>query len=78
MRSSLLRQFRFVRDGRGFTRLEFSLLTAMLCAMVVNGIATLGGGLGSSSKPMGPTAQSEDLKPIGDLASAKAHKDAKP
>lgn|GEM_PF-6586425 len=78
MRSKLLRRFRFVRDGRGFTRLEFSLLTAMLCAMVVNGIATLGGGLGSNSKPMGTTAQSEDVKPIGDLASAKATKKAEP
>ena len=36
-------------DRRGFTRLEFSLLAAMLLTMVVNGVATLGGG----GRPMG-------------------------
>lgn len=43
----------FIRDGRGFTRLEVGLLSAMLGAMVVNGIASLGGGLGNGSKPIG-------------------------
>lgn len=40
-------------DRRGLTRLEFGLLSAMLGAMVVNGIATLGGGLSGTSRPMG-------------------------
>ncbi len=48
-----LSEFSLLRAKRGFTRLEFSLLTAMLGAMVINGIATLGGGLGVGSKPMG-------------------------
>lgn len=50
-----------VRERRGFTRLEFSLLTAMLGAMVINGIVTLGGGLGEGSKPMGPPDMRADM-----------------
>ena len=49
----LRRRFPLLRDRRGFTRLEFGLLAAMLMAMVVNGMATLGGGLGSSMRPLG-------------------------
>jgi Flp pilus assembly pilin Flp len=45
-------RFPLLRDRRGFTRLEFGLLAAMLLAMVVNGVATLGGGLGSASHPV--------------------------
>jgi Flp pilus assembly pilin Flp len=50
---------RLARDGRGFTRLEFGLLTAMLCAMIINGIASLGGGLGNGHKPIGNTEHKE-------------------
>ena len=61
----------FLRDDRGFTRLEFGLLTAMLCAMVVNGIATLGGGLGVASQPMGTAAAPiEEAKTLADLTKA--------
>jgi Flp pilus assembly pilin Flp len=72
MRLSVLRFCQLIRDRRGFTRLEFSLLTAMLCAMVINGIATLGGGLGSASRPMGTPVQEDgiktaDLKPGQDM-----------
>ena len=63
----LLRKFSLVRDTRGFTRLEFSLLTAMLCAMVINGIATLGGGLGSGSTPMGVIEPAEEVRAIADI-----------
>ena len=59
-----------MRDDRGFTRLEFGLLTAMLCAMVVNGIATLGGGLGVASQPMGVGAPIEEARTLADLAKA--------
>ncbi len=38
-------------DRGGFTRLEFGLLAAMLLAMVVNGVATLGGLGGSIQQP---------------------------
>jgi Flp pilus assembly pilin Flp len=48
-----------MRDRRGFTRLEFGLLAAMLIAMVVNGVATLGGGLGGSGRPMGLSQPSD-------------------
>ena len=61
---------RLMRDDRGFTRLEFGLLTAMLCAMVVNGIATLGGGLGVASQPMGAGAPIEEAKTLADLTKA--------
>jgi Flp pilus assembly pilin Flp len=50
-----------LRDGRGFTRLEFGLLTAMLCAMVINGIASLGGGLGNAHKPMGTPEVAKEI-----------------
>ncbi len=46
-------RFPLLRDRRGFTRLEFGLLAAMLIAMVVNGVATLSGGLGGLSHPTG-------------------------
>ena len=65
MRLPLRRRFRFIRDKRGFTRLEFGLLTGMLFAMIVNGIATLGGGLGSSSRPMG-NATADDNRTLAD------------
>ncbi len=58
-----LRNFRLGRDLRGFTRLEFGLLTAMLGAMVINGIASLGGGLGSGHKPMGTPEQAAASMP---------------
>ncbi len=50
----------FGRNQRGFTRLEFGLLTAMLGAMVINGIASLGGGLGSGHKPIGAAEQAAE------------------
>jgi Flp pilus assembly pilin Flp len=53
------------RDRGGFTKLEYGLLTAMLCAMVINGIATWSGGLGSNTKPMG-TVQDSEYAPAGD------------
>ena len=68
-----VRRLRLIRDGRGFTRLEFGLLTAMLCAMVVNGIATLGGGLGSATKLMGPAAAAEDVRTVAELPPGPAH-----
>lgn len=58
-----LRNLRLSRDLRGFTRLEFGLLTAMLGAMVINGIASLGGGLGSGHKPIGTTEQAIEAAP---------------
>ncbi len=62
-----------IRDRRAFTRLEFGLLTGMLAAMVINGIATLGGGLGGSSKPIGlPDIRAEQASSI-DLKSATAY-----
>ena len=57
----LRRRFPLLHDRRGFTRLEFGLLAAMLLAMVVNGVATLGGGLGGSVRPMGFAQQSGDV-----------------
>lgn len=54
-------RLRFLRDKRGFTRLEFGLLTAMLCAMVINGIASLGGGLGNAHKPMGTPEAAKEI-----------------
>ena len=59
-----LRNQRFGRDLRGFTRLEFGLLTAMLGAMVINGIASLGGGLGSGHKPIGTVEQAAEAAPL--------------
>ena len=45
----------------------------MLAAMVINGIATLGGGLGGSSKPIGlPDIRAEQASSI-DLKSATAY-----
>jgi Flp pilus assembly pilin Flp len=67
MQAPLKLGFRLARDGRGFTRLEFGLLTAMLCAMVVNGIVTLGGGLGSSSKPMGAPVTDQEPRTVAEL-----------
>ena len=65
--------FSMGRDRRGFTRLEFSLLTAMIGAMVINGIATLGGGLGGASKPIGmPDLRAEQAATI-DLTAATAY-----
>ncbi|MCX7383944.1 MAG: hypothetical protein NT133_21580 [Alphaproteobacteria bacterium] len=62
-----------VRDRRGFTRLEFSLLTAMIGAMVINGIATLGGGLGGANKPIGmPDLRAEQTTTI-DMTAATAY-----
>ena len=63
---------RFLRDGRGFTRLEFGLLTAMLGAMVINGIASLGGGLGSASKPMGSPEVTKELAAASEARVAPA------
>lgn len=58
------RCLRLLRDGRGFTRLEFGLLTAMLGAMIINGIASLGGGLGSGHKPIGTVEHVRDAPVI--------------
>ena len=67
------RAHRLIRDRRGFTRLEFSLLTGMLAAMVINGIATLGGGLGGASKLIGmPDLRAEQATSL-DLKSATAY-----
>ncbi len=65
-----MRRFRLLRDRRGFTRLEFGLLTAMLCAMVVNGLVTLSGGLASTSKPMGQAMQTDDIGPVAHIGRA--------
>jgi Flp pilus assembly pilin Flp len=72
MQASVQRRFRLAHDRRGFTRLEFGLLTGMLFAMVVNGIATLGGGLGSSNRPMG-TPVADDGRPVVEANSAPQH-----
>lgn len=68
-----LRIFRLIRDSKGFTRLEFSLLTAMLAAMVINGIATLGGGLGGASKPIGMPDLRAEQAPSIDMTAATAY-----
>ncbi len=57
----LPRRVPLMNDRRGFTRLEFGLLAAMLIAMVVNGVATIGGGLGGSVRPMGFAQQPGDV-----------------
>lgn len=67
MRLTRTRAFCLLRDRRGFTRLEFGLLTAMLFAMVVNGIATLGGGLGSSSRPLGNPDALDDISTVAEV-----------
>jgi hypothetical protein len=69
MRLPIQRRIQLVHDRRGFTRLEFSLLTGMLFAMIVNGIATLGGGLDSSNRPMG-TPVAEDTQTLADANAA--------
>jgi Flp pilus assembly pilin Flp len=55
MRRAYTLRHTLLRERRGFTRLEVGLLTAMLGAMVINGIVTLGGGLGTSYRPIGMT-----------------------
>lgn len=62
------RSLRLVRGRRAFTRLEFGLLTAMLGAIVVNGIASLGGGLGSGHKPIGKPEIATPASEVGPTA----------
>jgi Flp pilus assembly pilin Flp len=63
---------RLIGDKRAFTRLEVTLLTGMLFAMIINGIATLGGGLDSGNRPMGTPVPDEGK------AAAEVHAVARP
>ncbi|MCW3473851.1 hypothetical protein [Limobrevibacterium gyesilva] len=49
-----------IRDRRGFTRLEVSLLTVLLCGLAINGAATLGGGLRHTSSEIRGTPMQDD------------------